>query len=98
MVNADRKTAPLDINARPVLLQLRLDPVSGAIASAYRVADGAVQALATSSGPPELFGVGAPGADPATAPPSLVGVFASHRAGPAPVVYGFAGLNVSAAP
>jgi N-acetylneuraminic acid mutarotase/glucose/arabinose dehydrogenase len=77
-----------------IKLQLRADPSDRTITGSYSVNGGTFQQLAPSVAPDEFFSFDAAGIDPRIGTRSFGGVFASHRNGPAPLVYKFDDFSV----
>jgi N-acetylneuraminic acid mutarotase len=86
---AEKKTGVLDLDGAAVALRLRIDPVSRSIQAAYQLDGGPIEIVTTFVVPPEFLSFDAAGIDPTIGTRSFGGVFASHRNGPAPLVYTF---------
>jgi glucose/arabinose dehydrogenase/N-acetylneuraminic acid mutarotase len=84
-----RRSAALNLTAARVTLSLRADPVNRSIAASYQINGGASQSLGSFTAAPEFFSFDAAGIDPRIGTRSFGGILASHRNGPAPVVYSF---------
>lgn len=90
------ETAPLDLTGRWVELVLEADPNDLTIDASYGI-DGAPPTLLGSvTAPSEFFSFDAAGIDPRIGTRTFTGPFASHRSGPAPLVYTFDEFTVSA--
>lgn len=86
---AEKKTDVLDLDGSTVILQLRVDPATSTIDSAYLVDDGPLHPLRTFTVPHELLGLGAVDNESPVGTQSFAGVFASHRSAEVPLVYTF---------
>ena len=84
-----RSSAALNLTAARVVLSLRADPVTRSIAASYQINGGASQSLGSFTAAPEFFSFDAAGIDPRIGTRSFGGILASHRNGPAAVVYSF---------
>jgi N-acetylneuraminic acid mutarotase/glucose/arabinose dehydrogenase len=88
-----KQTSALSLSGT-IALSLRADPNNRSIAAIYQIGAGPEQTLATFTAPPEFFSFDAAGIDPRIGTRSFGGIFASHRNGPAPLVYPFGSFSV----
>jgi len=86
---AEKKTGVLNLSGAIVLLRLRVDPSDKSVQAAYQINGGPIQILTAFTVPPEFLSFDAAGIDPTIGTRSFGGIFASHRNGPAPLVYTF---------
>lgn len=77
-----------------VFLSLRADPTDRTIAASYRIDGSAAISIGKFIAPPEFFSFDAAGIDPNIGTRSFGGIFATHRKGPAPLVYTFDDFSV----
>ena len=93
---AEKKTGVLDLSGATVLLRLRVDPSDKSVQAAYQIDGEPIKILKTFIVPPEFLSFDAAGIDPIVGTRSFGGVFASHRNGPAPLIYVFDDFSVDA--
>ncbi len=89
-------STPQALTGTSITLTLTADPIAETIAASFAVGAGAAQALGVYPAPPEFFSFDAAGIDPILGTRSFGGIFATHRNGPAPIVYDFGRFSVTA--
>lgn len=89
-----KQTSTINVNGATVTLSLRADPSNRSIAAIQQINSGPEQTVAVFTVPPEFFSFDAAGIDPRIGTRSFGGIFASHRNGPAPLVYTFGQFSV----
>lgn len=72
-----------------VTLNLKADPELQKVTASYNLNGGPAKTLGSFTVPPEFFSFDAAGIDPRIGTRTFGGIFASHRTGPAPLVYTF---------
>ncbi|HEX2029454.1 MAG TPA: PQQ-dependent sugar dehydrogenase, partial [Nitriliruptorales bacterium] len=85
------------LSGSDVTLKLKAVPADRTITASFSVNGGPFSTLGTVTAPGEFFSFDAAGIDPTIGTRSFGGVFASHRNGPAPLVYRFDDFSVTAA-
>ena len=89
-------SSPQALTGTTITLTLTADPIAETIAASFTVGAGTPQALGVFAAPPEFFSFDAAGIDPTLGTRSFGGIFATHRNGPAPLVYDFERFSVTA--
>jgi glucose/arabinose dehydrogenase len=88
-------TAPLDLTNSSVTFALVANPFDRTVKPSYRINGGASKALGSYTAPGEFFSFDAAGIDPNIGTRSFAGILATHRQGPAPVVYRFNDFSIT---
>jgi glucose/arabinose dehydrogenase/N-acetylneuraminic acid mutarotase len=88
-------TGNLNLTTASVRLFLRANPEDRTVKSSYSLNGGPIAQLGTHTAPPEFFSFDGAGIDPRIGTRTFAGIFASHRSGPAPLVYSFDDFTVT---
>lgn len=94
--STSRTLAVNDLSSSRVTLTLRMVPTDRTITGTFSINGGTAQTVTTFTAPDEFFSFDAAGIDPTIGTRSFGGIFASHRNGPAPLVYRFDSFSVRA--
>ena len=84
-----KSSSVVDLTTSSVRLMLVADPTLQTVTASYSINGGPKATLGTHSVPPEFFSFDGAGLDPRLGTRTFGGIFTSHRAGPAPLVYSF---------
>jgi glucose/arabinose dehydrogenase len=90
------ESTPQALTGTTITLTLTADPIAETIAASFAAGAGSPQTLGVFAVPPEFFSFDAAGIDPTIGTRSFGGIFATHRNGPAPIVYDFERFSVTA--
>jgi large repetitive protein len=95
-LNVDNQMSPfLDLDGHDVSFSMVADPTTQRVSATYQVDSGAPVSFEQNEAPGELFSFDAARIDPNIGTDSFAGILASHRGGPAPLIYRFDRFSVS---
>jgi glucose/arabinose dehydrogenase/N-acetylneuraminic acid mutarotase len=93
-ITGKKVSGAISVAGAVIELTLRVNPNDRTIGAEYQIAGGTAVSLGQFVAPPEFFSFDAAGIDPTIGTNSFGGIYASHRNGPAALVYSFDGFAV----